>query len=118
MSPHPTTTTAAPASLAGRAVTDVNPLREGLRIERTPPPCAMVIFGASGDLTRRKLLPALYDLALERLLPAGFSVVGVARQDMSTNVFRANMRDGVNEFSRRAPITTSSPSFASARIPR
>lgn len=81
-----------------------NPLRAGLRIERTPPPCAMVIFGASGDLTRRKLIPALYDLALERLLPAGFSVVGVARQEMSTNVFRANMRDAVNEFSRRAPV--------------
>ena len=81
-----------------------NPLREGLRIERTPPPCAMVIFGASGDLTRRKLLPALYDLALERLLPAGFSVVGLARQEMSSTVFRANMHDAINEFSRRAPV--------------
>ena len=99
------TNAAAPAlALGAPAASAPNPLREGLRIERTPPPCAMVIFGASGDLTRRKLLPALYDLALERLLPAGFSVVGVARQDMSTNVFRANMRDAVNEFSRRGPI--------------
>ncbi|HYL96801.1 MAG TPA: glucose-6-phosphate dehydrogenase, partial [Terriglobales bacterium] len=53
-----------------------NPLREGMRLERTPDPCVMVIFGASGDLTRRKLMPALYNLWRERLLPAGFSVVG------------------------------------------
>jgi glucose-6-phosphate 1-dehydrogenase len=81
-----------------------NPLREGLRIERTPAPCAMVIFGASGDLTRRKLIPALYDLALERMLPAGFSVVGFARQEMDDATFRARMREAVNEFSRRAPV--------------
>ena len=49
-----------------------NPLREGMRLERTPDPCVMVIFGASGDLTRRKLMPALYNLWRERLLPAGF----------------------------------------------
>jgi glucose-6-phosphate 1-dehydrogenase len=53
-----------------------NPLRTGLRMGRTPEPCTMVIFGASGDLTRRKLVPALYNLARERRLPAGFSVVG------------------------------------------
>jgi glucose-6-phosphate 1-dehydrogenase len=104
MSLSSSTATSPPATLATPAQLDVNPLREGLRIERTPPPCAMVIFGASGDLTRRKLIPALYDLALERLLPAGFSVVGVARQDMSTNVFRANLKDGVNQFARRAPV--------------
>ncbi|MBU0715036.1 MAG: glucose-6-phosphate dehydrogenase, partial [Verrucomicrobia bacterium] len=45
-----------------------NPLREGLRLQRTPEPCALVIFGASGDLTRRKLVPALYNLDLEQLL--------------------------------------------------
>ncbi|MDQ6833523.1 MAG: glucose-6-phosphate dehydrogenase, partial [Chloroflexota bacterium] len=57
--------------------TVVNPLREGLRLQRTPEPCVMVIFGASGDLTRRKLVPALYNLTRERLLPGGFTVVGV-----------------------------------------
>jgi glucose-6-phosphate 1-dehydrogenase len=82
----------------------VNPLREGLLIERTPEPLAMVIFGASGDLTRRKLIPALYNLALERLLPPGFSVVGFARQEMDTHIFRARMREAVNEFSRRRPV--------------
>ncbi len=54
-----------------------NPLREGLRLERTPEPCTMVIFGASGDLTKRKLVPALYSLAQQSLLPGGFSIVGV-----------------------------------------
>jgi glucose-6-phosphate 1-dehydrogenase len=82
----------------------VNPLREGLLIERTPSPCTMVIFGASGDLTRRKLIPALYNLALERLLPAGFSVVGFARKDMTSEIFRAQMREAVDEFSRRRPV--------------
>jgi glucose-6-phosphate 1-dehydrogenase len=82
----------------------VNPLREGLLIERTPEPCVMVIFGASGDLTRRKLIPALYNLALERLLPFGFSVVGFARQEMTTESFRARMREAVDEFSRRRPV--------------
>jgi glucose-6-phosphate 1-dehydrogenase len=81
-----------------------NALREGLLIERTPEPFAMVIFGASGDLTRRKLIPALYNLALERLLPAGFSIVGFARHDMSTHSFRAKMREAVDEFSRRRPV--------------
>jgi len=74
-----------------------NPLREGLRLERVPAPCAMVIFGASGDLTRRKLMPALYNLAIEGLLPSGFSVVGYARRDMSNEMFRAQMRDAVDK---------------------
>ena len=51
-----------------------NVLRDGLILPRTPDPAAMVIFGASGDLTARKLMPALYNLALNRYLPSGFSV--------------------------------------------
>ncbi len=54
-----------------------NPFREGLRIKQSTEPCVMVIFGATGDLTHRKLLPALYSLALEHPLPAGFSVVRI-----------------------------------------
>src|ERR1051326_7794139 len=65
-----------------------NPLREGMQTERTPDPCTMVIFGATGDLTRRKLLPALYNLALEHLLPAGFSVIAFARRPYSDEQFR------------------------------
>ena len=52
-----------------------NPLREGMRLERTPDPCVMVIFGASGDLTKRKLIPALYNLACADLLPNSQSVI-------------------------------------------
>jgi glucose-6-phosphate 1-dehydrogenase len=77
-----------------------NPLRAGARMARTAPPCTMVIFGASGDLTRRKLVPALYNLALERLLPQEFTVVGVSRTDESDDEFRKRMREAVDEFSR------------------
>jgi len=72
-----------------------NPLREGIRLERTPDPCVMVIFGASGDLTKRKLMPALYNLWRERLLPAGFSVVGFSRTDMNDAQYRATMMEAV-----------------------
>src|SRR5579871_6096279 len=81
-----------------------NPLRKGLRMARTPEPCTMVIFGASGDLTRRKLLPAIYNLALEQWLPTGFSVVGFARNDNSDDDFRQKMHDAVDTFSRRRPV--------------
>jgi glucose-6-phosphate 1-dehydrogenase len=81
-----------------------NPFRAGLETERTPAPCAFVIFGASGDLTRRKLLPALYNLALSRLLPPGMSVVGFALTPMDEERFRKDMHDAVAEFSRRKPI--------------
>ena len=74
-----------------------NPLRSGMRIEHTAPPCAVVIFGASGDLTKRKLIPALYQLTQQRLIPAGFAVVGVARQLMSDDEFRKQMRAAVSE---------------------
>ena len=61
-------------------------------------PCAMVIFGAAGDLTRRKLVPALYNLASYQLLPPGFAVVGVARRPMSTEQFRARMAEDLQRF--------------------
>ncbi|MBA3416672.1 MAG: hypothetical protein H0U10_15745, partial [Chloroflexia bacterium] len=57
-----------------------NPLRDE-RAERSPAPCSMVIFGVSGDLTARKLMPALYDLAVGQPLPEGFSIVGVSHRD-------------------------------------
>jgi glucose-6-phosphate 1-dehydrogenase len=75
-----------------------NPLLDGLRIEPTPTPTAVVIFGASGDLTRRKLLPALYHLARGQRLPARFSVVGVARSDMTDDGFRTHFHDSLKEF--------------------
>jgi glucose-6-phosphate 1-dehydrogenase len=78
-----------------------NPLRAGLREERAPEPCVVVIFGASGDLTRRKLVPALYNLLLERRLPGGFAVVGVARREMSDRAFADSLREGIERHSRR-----------------
>jgi glucose-6-phosphate 1-dehydrogenase len=85
-------------------MTATNPLREGLAAERIPEPTTMVIFGASGDLTKRKLLPALYSLTRERLLPGRFAVIGYARRPMSDDSFRAEMRAGCNEFARRRPV--------------
>jgi glucose-6-phosphate 1-dehydrogenase len=82
------------------ATTTENPLLEGLRLRRTPEPCALTIFGASGDLTQRKLFPALYSLALRRLLPERFGVVGVARTQETTDEFRERMKAAVQEFSR------------------
>jgi glucose-6-phosphate 1-dehydrogenase len=77
-----------------------NPLLEGLQLRPTPDPCAIVIFGASGDLTRRKLFPALYSLALRRLLPERFGVVGVARSEETDDEFRERMKHAVQEFGR------------------
>ncbi|HEX3687654.1 MAG TPA: glucose-6-phosphate dehydrogenase [Gaiellaceae bacterium] len=79
---------------------ETNPLLEGLQLRRTPDPCALVIFGASGDLTRRKLFPALYSLALRRLLPEKFAVVGVSRSEESDDEFRERMKHAVQEFGR------------------
>ena len=59
----------------------------------------MVIFGANGDLTKRKLLPALYRLAYDRRLPASFAIIGNSRTDLGDDEFRNNMRDAVQKFS-------------------
>jgi glucose-6-phosphate 1-dehydrogenase len=82
------------------AVAQENPLLDGLELARTPEPCALVIFGASGDLTRRKLFPALYSLAYRRLLPESFGVVGVARTQMTDEEFAGRMEEAVREFGR------------------
>ena len=91
----------------GQAALAKNPLREGLIGDKTSDACAVVIFGASGDLTRRKLMPALYNLALSRSLPGGFAVVGVARKPKAHEAFRGEMKEGVSKFSRRKPIDPS-----------
>jgi glucose-6-phosphate 1-dehydrogenase len=77
-----------------------NPLLEGLQLSRRPEPCLMVIFGASGDLTMRKLFPALYSLAYRQLLPAKFGIVGVARTEETDDEFRERMKAAVQEFGR------------------
>ncbi len=75
-----------------------------MRSARNVAPCVMVIFGATGDLTHRKLLPALYNLALEHPLPPQFTVVGVARRPFSNEEFRQQALDSINQFSRRRPV--------------
>ena len=74
-------------------------------LERTPTgaprqtgPCVMVIFGATGDLTARKLLPALYNLAKSNLLSREFAIVGIARNDYSTEQFRQIMGEKLQRF--------------------
>ncbi|HET7785869.1 MAG TPA: glucose-6-phosphate dehydrogenase [Myxococcales bacterium] len=81
-----------------------NPLRPGLRVEAPPEPCAMVIFGASGDLAHRKLVPALYNLALGAYLPAAFGIVGVSKSPYAHDEFARDMREAVGRFSRQKPV--------------
>jgi glucose-6-phosphate 1-dehydrogenase len=83
------------------AVAEANPLVEGL--ERLPVyPTALVIFGATGDLAHRKLLPALYNLAHEGALPERFELIGVSRSDRRAD-FRRLARESIERFSRRRP---------------
>jgi glucose-6-phosphate 1-dehydrogenase len=77
-----------------------NPLLEGMLRRRTAEPCIITIFGASGDLTQRKLFPALYALAVRHLLPERFGVIGAARSDWSTEEFCERMLAGVKEHGR------------------
>ena len=81
-----------------------NPLAEGLHDYRVAEPSIMVIFGATGDLSSKKLLPAIYNLAKQRLLPAGFSVVGAAIDDMSDDAFRKRATDVISQHSRTQPV--------------
>ena len=83
---------------------ETNPLREGLDQERVPEASALVIFGASGDLTQRKLIPALYALAHDGLLPAGQVVIGFARPEYTDEAFRSAMREACDKFARIKPV--------------
>ena len=74
-----------------------NPLRVGLRQERVISPQCLVIFGASGDLTHRKLIPALFDLFLQRRLPSDFAVLGCARRPWTDQIFREKMDESLHE---------------------
>ena len=76
-----------------------NPLRLGLQQQRTPDPQILVIYGASGDLTQRKLVPALYKLRRERRISPETTIVGFARRDWSDDFFREHMREGIEQFS-------------------
>ncbi|MFN0065093.1 MAG: glucose-6-phosphate dehydrogenase [Chlamydiales bacterium] len=81
-----------------------NPLKEEGRAAKVADPCILVIFGATGDLTARKLVPAIYNLVREGQLPSHFVCVGFARREKSHDQFRQEMHDAVNEFSRVKPV--------------
>jgi glucose-6-phosphate 1-dehydrogenase len=80
------------------ALPTTNPLEEATRLEHIPDPCFMVIFGASGDLTKRKLVPAIFDLHRQGLLPSGFTVVGVGRTRMDSDAFRDHLHGALKEY--------------------
>jgi glucose-6-phosphate 1-dehydrogenase len=79
-------------------------LSDPLRFQVRAPSCACVIFGANGDLAKRKLLPALYRLACERRLPPAFAVLGNSRTEMTDDAFRETMRDSVRQFLENSPF--------------
>jgi glucose-6-phosphate 1-dehydrogenase len=86
--------------LSDATTTEANPLLEGLQLRRTPDPCALVIFGASGDLTHKKLFPALYSLAFRKLLPERFAVLGVARTEETDEGFKEQMKEAIQQYGR------------------
>ena len=79
----------------------VNPLREGLSTRAVPQPCSVVIFGATGDLTHRKLIPALYNLAADGELPPAVAVIGFARREKTDDEFRKELEEATRKFSRQ-----------------
>jgi glucose-6-phosphate 1-dehydrogenase len=79
----------------------INPLREGLSTRAVPQPCSVVIFGATGDLAHRKLIPALYNLAADGELPPAVTVVGFARREKKDEEFRSELEETTRKFSRQ-----------------
>ena len=92
-----------------------NPLRHGLRLERLPDPAIFVLFGATGDLAHRKVVPALYQLWRTNLLPPEFVLVGAGRRPLEDAAFRAAMRRSVADHSR-TPLTEAAWSSFEQRI--
>ena len=90
---------------------------QGLPIRREPTaePCALVIFGANGDLSRRKLVPALYNLMVDGALPEPIAIIGIDRRNVTPDELRASLRESTAQFSRRQPIdSTTWNAFAAA----
>ena len=81
-----------------------NPLREGLRLERVPDPASFVLFGATGDLAHRKVIPALFQLWRTHLLPHEFTIVAVGRRPYTDDAFRAEIKDALDKYSRVQPV--------------
>ena len=89
---------------ASRAKAAENVLREGLRLERVPDPSILVLFGATGDLAHRKVIPALYHLWRTNLLPHEFVLLAIGRREYDDDTFRAEIRASLEQFSRVLPL--------------
>ncbi len=87
-----------------RAKPAENVLREGLRLERVPDPAILVLFGATGDLAHRKVIPALYHLWRSNLLPHEFVLLAIGRRSFDDDSFRDEIRKSLEEFSRVLPL--------------
>ena len=96
--------------------TDDNPLREGLRLERVPDPSVLVLFGATGDLAHRKVLPALYQLWRTNLLPHDFVILAIGRRPYDDETFRSDIRASLEKFSRVLPLDEAAWRAFAARI--
>ena len=83
---------------------DENVLREGLRLERIPDPCILVLFGATGDLAHRKVVPALYQLWRTNLLPHEFVLLAIGRRQYDDEALRAEFRKTLETYSRVLPL--------------
>jgi glucose-6-phosphate 1-dehydrogenase len=93
---------------------DDNPLREGLRLERVPDPSTLVLFGATGDLAHRKVIPALYQLWRTNLLPHEFVILAIGRREYDDDTLRAEFRASAEKYSRVLPLDEAAwRSFAS-----
>jgi len=86
-----------------RPTLDENPLRAGVSSNRISDPCSIVFFGASGDLMKRMLLPAMYNLRLGDIMPSNFGIIGFSRSEFTNEEFRDEMKKSVDEFSRSGP---------------
>jgi glucose-6-phosphate 1-dehydrogenase len=95
---------------------DDNPLREGLRLERVPDPATLVLFGATGDLAHRKVIPALYQLWRTNLLPHDFVILAIGRRDYDDETLRADFRKSLEKFSRVLPLDEAAWRSFSERI--
>src|SRR3954468_24304748 len=95
---------------------DDNPLREVLRLERVPDPSCLVLFGATGDLAHRKVIPALYQLWRTNLLPHEFMLLALGRREYDDESFRAEIRGSLEKYSRVLPLDEAAWKAFSERV--
>jgi glucose-6-phosphate 1-dehydrogenase len=93
-----------------------NPLREGLRLERVPDPAVVSLFGATGDLAHRKVIPALYQLWRTNLLPHEFMLLAIGRRPYDDETFRAEIRGSLEKYSRVLPLDEAAWKAFSERV--